>query len=117
MGVGSKSSRALGRQTERQSRNAGLPSPDSRLPTFFRWPWRLERRAVPSTLMRIAAPLLAAAAMLATGFILFTVLGKSPLAGFQVFFVEPLASAYGVGELALKATPLMLCALGLAIGF
>jgi general nucleoside transport system permease protein len=81
------------------------------------WPWRLERRATPSLLMSFAAPLLAALAMLATGFVLFTLLGKSPLAGFQVFFVEPLASAYGVGELALKATPLMLCALGLAIGF
>ena len=81
------------------------------------WPWRLERRAAPSLLMSLAAPLLAAAAMLATGFVLFTLLGKSPLAGFQVFFVEPLASMYGLGELALKATPLMLCALGLAIGF
>jgi general nucleoside transport system permease protein len=81
------------------------------------WPLRLERRAAPSLLMRLAAPLLAAAAMLLTGFILFTVLGKSPMAGFQVFFVDPLSSAYGLGELALKATPLMLCALGLAIGF
>ena len=81
------------------------------------WPLRLERRAAPSLLMSIAAPLLAAVAMLATAFVLFTLLGKSPLVGFQVFFVEPLSSVYGLGELALKATPLMLCALGLAIGF
>jgi general nucleoside transport system permease protein len=87
------------------------------LPSARRWPWRLERRAVPSVLMQVAAPLLAAAAMLLTGFILFTVLGKSPLAGFKVFFVDPLSSVYGLGELALKATPLLLCALGLAIGF
>jgi simple sugar transport system permease protein len=67
--------------------------------------------------MQIAAPLLAAAAMSVTGFILFTVLGKDPWAGFQVFFVDPVSSLYGLGELALKATPLLLCALGLAIGF
>jgi simple sugar transport system ATP-binding protein len=83
----------------------------------LQWPLRLERRASPSKVMRFVSPLLAAAAMLLTGFILFSLLGKSPLAAFNVFFIEPIASAYGVGELFLKATPLMLCALGLAIGF
>jgi simple sugar transport system permease protein len=81
------------------------------------WPWRLERRAEPSMAMSIVSPLFAAAAMLLTGFVLFSVLGKSPSEAFHVFFVEPVASLYGVGELLLKATPLMLCALGLAIGF
>lgn len=81
------------------------------------WPLRLERRTEPSMAMSIASPLIAAAAMLLTGFILFSALGKSPAEAFHVFFVEPLASVYGVGELLLKATPLMLCALGLAIGF
>jgi general nucleoside transport system permease protein len=80
-------------------------------------PFRLERRAQPSTLMRFASPLIAAVAMLLTGFILFGVLGKSPLTAFHVFFIEPVASVYGLGELLLKATPLMLCALGLTIGF
>jgi ABC-type uncharacterized transport system permease subunit len=82
-----------------------------------RWPFRLERRAEPSTIMSIASPLLAAAATLLTAFILFSALGKSPAAALHVFFVEPVASLYGVTELLLKATPLMLCALGLAIGF
>jgi general nucleoside transport system permease protein len=81
------------------------------------WPIRLERRAKPSTVMSVASPLIAAAAMLLTGFILFSALGKSPAAALHVFFVEPVASLYGIGELLLKATPLMLCALGLAIGF
>jgi general nucleoside transport system permease protein len=81
------------------------------------WPFALERRAAPSTLMRFASPLLAAVAMLVTGFILFSLLGKSPVDAFRVFFYEPVASLYGIGELLLKATPLMLCALGLAIGF
>ena len=34
-----------------------------------------------------------------------------------MFFIEPVSSLYGVGELLLKATPLMLCALGLALGY
>jgi len=67
--------------------------------------------------MRIAAPLLAAFAMLATGLLVFAFLGKDPLNALQVFFVKPLDSAYGVGELLLKATPLALCGLGLALGF
>lgn len=82
-----------------------------------KWPFRLERRAEPSALMRVASPLLAAMAMLLTGFILFSVLGKSPQDAFNVFFIQPVATLYDLGELLLKATPLMLCALGLSIGF
>ena len=81
------------------------------------WPFQLERRPTPSTLMKFASPLFAAAAMLLTGFLLFSLLGKEPLAAFRVFFIEPVASVYGLGELLLKSTPLILCALGLAIGF
>jgi general nucleoside transport system permease protein len=82
-----------------------------------RWPFLLERRATPSAVMRVASPLVAAAAMLITGFIAFSLLGTDPWAGLRLFFVEPFASAYAWGELLLKATPLLLCALGLAIGF
>lgn len=81
------------------------------------WPFRLERRAEPSAVMGFASPLIAAAAMLLTGFVVCSALGSSPSEAFHIFFIEPVASLYGVGELLLKATPLMLCALGLAIGF
>jgi ABC-type uncharacterized transport system permease subunit len=67
--------------------------------------------------MRIAAPLIAALAMLATGFLVFAWLGKNPWSALQVFFIKPLDSLYGLGELLLKATPLALCGLGLALGF
>jgi simple sugar transport system permease protein len=80
-------------------------------------PWHLEKRAAPSGVMRVAAPLIAAAAMLATGFVMFALLGKEPVNALNVFFVQPLNSLYGWGELLLKATPLALCALGLALGF
>ncbi|MEP7315001.1 MAG: ABC transporter permease [Pseudomonadota bacterium] len=81
------------------------------------WPWRLEKRAAPSSVLRVAAPLIAVAAMLVTGFIVFAALGQSPLQALRLFFITPLNSVYGVGELLLKATPLTLCALGLAVGF
>ena len=45
------------------------------------------------------------------------ILGKSPVEGFKVFFLNPVKDAYGVAELFLKATPLMLCAVGLSVGF
>jgi len=78
---------------------------------------RLERRLQPSRAMMLASPLIAAAAMLATGSLLFFFLGQQPLHAFYVYFIKPLTSAYGVGELLLKATPLILCGVGLAIGF
>ncbi|MFN3829432.1 MAG: ABC transporter permease [Tepidimonas ignava] len=78
---------------------------------------RLERRPQPSAWWRWASPLLALALTVAIGVVLFAVLGKDPLAGLRVFFVEPLRDLRALSELLLKATPLMLIALGLAIGF
>jgi simple sugar transport system permease protein len=80
-------------------------------------PFRLEKRPAPSRAMRIGAPLIAAALMLVTGSIVFAALGQNPANALYLFFVDPVMSMYGIGELLLKATPLMLCALGLAIGF
>ena len=77
---------------------------------------RLEARSEPSRLMSWVSPLLAAAATLVVGFVLFSMLGKNPLEAFYVFFVKPVESLYGVAELLLKASPLMLCATGLAAG-
>lgn len=84
---------------------------------MLNWPLRLEKRAEPLAVMRIAAPLIAIAAMLMTGYLVFAILGQDPLQALMLFFITPVDSLYGVGELLLKATPLMLCALGLAIGF
>jgi len=67
--------------------------------------------------MRFGAPLFAAAAMMVTGACVFVAMGQQPLSALYLFFVDPVMSAYGIGELLLKATPLMLCALGLAHGF
>ena len=48
---------------------------------------------------------------------LFLLLGKDPVRGLQMFFVEPVKNALRLAELAIKATPLMLIALGLAVCF
>ena len=37
--------------------------------------------------------------------------------GFRIFFLQPLRDTYGICELFLKATPLMLCAVGVSVGF
>src|SRR5271170_7847977 len=75
----------------------------------------IEMRPEPSKAMSIASPALAAVAMLITGFLVFTLLGRDPAQAFYVFFVKPIGTRYGFGELLLKATPLILCGVGLAL--
>ena len=77
----------------------------------------LEARPQPSRLAVWLAPLGATAATLVIGFIVFKAFGKNPLAAFNAFFVQPISTLYGVAELLLKATPLMIIATGLAIGY
>ncbi|HEY7901874.1 MAG TPA: ABC transporter permease [Casimicrobiaceae bacterium] len=78
---------------------------------------RLEARATPSGVAKWLSPLVAIVAMVACGFALFALLGRDPLAAVRAFFVDPVATRYGVGELFLKASPLALIATGLAIGY
>jgi len=78
---------------------------------------RLEPRVDASRLMRYLSPLIAVLLMLAGGLVLFAALGKDPVEGFRVYFLNPLKDLYGLSELLLKATPLMLIAMGLAVGF
>ena len=78
---------------------------------------KLEARPAPSRLMSIASPLLALAITVLIGIVLFVLLGKDPLRGLQAFLVDPLKSWYALSELAMKATPLLLIALGLALCF
>lgn len=78
---------------------------------------RLEPRAQPSNVWRYASPLLALAITVVLGVMLFVALGKDPVRGLQVFFWEPIKSVYALSELMVKATPLLLIALGLAVCF
>ena len=78
---------------------------------------KFETRPEPSRVMSIASPLLALAITVVVGAALFVILGKDPVKGLQVFFVEPVKSVYALSELAMKVTPLLLIALGLAVCF
>ena len=78
---------------------------------------KLEARPQNSTLWTYASPLLALAITVAIGICLFVLLGKDPIRGLQMFFWEPIRSGYAWGELMVKATPLLIIALGLAVCF
>jgi general nucleoside transport system permease protein len=76
---------------------------------------RLEARATPSKAMSLLSPLIALALTVVAGIALFALLGKDPGRGLAMFFVEPFRGAYAVSELCVKATPLLLIGLGLAV--
>lgn len=78
---------------------------------------RLESRGQAAQGWVYGAPVLAAVLTLVSGAILFAALGFDPLEALYTFFVLPLSSTYGLAELTVKATPLTLCAIGLALGF
>jgi general nucleoside transport system permease protein len=78
---------------------------------------KVEARPEPSRLMKYLSPLFAAVLMLFSGLVIFTLLGKDPVMAFHAFFIEPVNDLYGLGELLIKASPLMLIGTGLAIGF
>jgi ABC-type uncharacterized transport system permease subunit len=78
---------------------------------------RLAARAEPSKFWTYASPVLALSVTVVIGVLLFMLLGKDPIKGLAVFFWEPVKSPYALGELMVKATPLLIIALGLAVCF
>lgn len=77
----------------------------------------VQQRANPSRLMSWMSPVLALLLTLTCGVVLFVALGKSPLAGLSIFFIEPLKDVRGWTEVGLKLTPLLMIAIGLAVCF
>jgi len=75
----------------------------------------LERRAERSATMTIASPLIAIAFTLITMTILFALLGKNPVLALKVYFIDPLTDVYSLQEIAVKATPLVMIAVGLSL--
>jgi simple sugar transport system permease protein len=75
----------------------------------------LERRAERSAAIAIASPLIAVAATLVTMTVLFALLGKNPITALTVYFLDPLTDAYSLQEIAVKATPLVMIAVGLSL--
>ena len=75
----------------------------------------LERRAERSATIAIASPLIAIALTLVTMAILFAILGKNPITALGVYFIDPLTDSYSLIEIAVKATPLVMIAVGLSL--
>ncbi|APW47085.1 ABC transporter permease [Rhodoferax antarcticus] len=78
---------------------------------------KLQARPEPSRVWTYASPLLALMITVLIGTLMFAALGKDPVKGLQMFFWLPIQSGYAWGELLVKATPLLIIALGLAVCF
>src|SRR5271163_4519299 len=75
----------------------------------------LERRPERSAVIAVASPLIAIALTLVTMAVLFAILGKNPITALDVYFLEPLTDPFSLEEIAVKATPLVMIAVGLAL--
>jgi len=75
----------------------------------------LQRRAERSRLMLVASPLLAIVLTLVSAAIIFGLYGKAPVDALYVYFIKPLTSQRTALELIVKATPLILMAIGLSL--
>jgi simple sugar transport system permease protein len=81
----------------------------------------LIKRPQQSTLYAILSPFLALGLTLIAGAIMFTLLGKNPLDALYYYFIAPLTGlwnpddAWQLHELAIKAAPLILIAVGLSV--
>jgi simple sugar transport system permease protein len=67
--------------------------------------------------MAILSPLIAIGLTLIAGAIIFAALGLDPLYALYIYFVEPLTSLWSLEQLVVKATPLILIGVGLAVCF
>ena len=76
----------------------------------------LVARAEPSRAMVYWAPVFAAVLSVLGVAALFAMLGRNPVQALDILFLHPLSTVDGLSELALKATPLLLCAIGIAVG-
>jgi general nucleoside transport system permease protein len=75
----------------------------------------LEKRAERSAAIAVASPLIAIALTLVTVGILFAIMGKNPITALYVYFFEPLTDPYSLAEIAVKASPLVMIAVGLSL--
>ncbi|MDO1583631.1 ABC transporter permease [Rhizobium oryzicola] len=77
----------------------------------------LERRGSASPLFSVISPILSLLLTLVFGAILFWLLGKGPLSALYSFFIDPLTEVWSLHELAIKAGPLILIAVGLSVAY
>ncbi|MFM2481198.1 ABC transporter permease [Celerinatantimonas sp. YJH-8] len=76
---------------------------------------KFQPRLEPSRWMTWGSPIFAILLTMLFSSLIFVALGVSPAKAFDVFIIQPLSDSYNLGELAVKAAPLLLCATGLAL--
>ena len=74
----------------------------------------LEKRAERSHAIALVSPLIAIGLTIVTMSILFAILGKNPISALNVYFIAPLTDGYSLQEIAVKAAPLVMIAIGLS---
>ncbi len=77
----------------------------------------LEKRPQRSSTMALLSPLIAVALTVITAGVLLAVVGIPPLQGLKVYFVDPLTNVWSLEELTVKASPLIMIAIGLSMCF
>ncbi|MEO9338917.1 ABC transporter permease [Mesorhizobium sp. SB112] len=75
----------------------------------------LVRRPQHSRLFSVVSPFIALVLTLIAGAIMFFLLGKDPLDALYYYFIDPLREVWSLHELAIKAAPLILIAVGLSV--
>ena len=80
-------------------------------------PLSFERRPLVSASAQAAAPIIAVAITFIISIAIFAGSGQPPLEALRIYFVEPLQDIWSLHELAVKATPLILIAVGLSVCF
>jgi len=81
---------------------------------------RLEKRPTPSRFWLYATPPAAVILTMIAGGTLFAAMGKAPLEVIRTIFWDPIFGEFAFylrGQLLVKAGPLILIAIGLALGF
>ncbi len=78
---------------------------------------KLEPRKEISKSLLYVTPVMAIILTILAGILMFIFLGKPPLQAIYIIFVEPLTDSFLIAEMIVKATPLILIAIGLSFGF
>jgi general nucleoside transport system permease protein len=77
----------------------------------------LIRRPERSAAMGLLSPLIAIALTVVAGLIVFKMIGVDPFEALYVYFIEPLTADWSLEDLVVKAAPIILIAVGLAVCF
>lgn len=77
----------------------------------------LVKRPQHSKLFSALSPFLAFGLTIFAGAVLFALLGKNPATTLYYYFIDPLTEVWSLHELAIKAAPLILIAVGLSVCF